>query len=73
MKGHSSSIFCLNISLDGSIIASGDERGTIIVWELENCSIKAKYKGHKKSVRNIFISHDNSEILSFDFNIVHTS
>lgn len=48
------------------ILIGGDKNGVIYMWNLQNLSLKNKFKAHDKSIYKIFISYGKSKLLTYD-------
>lgn len=54
----------VNFSLDGNLIATGTEDGSVRIWDTENGSLVKKLTGHKYPVRVVAFSPDGTKIAS---------
>ncbi|KEP45602.1 tyrosine kinase catalytic domain protein, partial [Rhizoctonia solani 123E] len=64
-KGHTSSIWSVQFSPDGSRLVSGSSDDTIRVWDVARVTtVVGPLKGHTDTVRSVAFSPDGSQIVS---------
>ena len=63
-KGHTQKINALAISLDSSMLASGSEDNTILLWDVEKGHRRGTLKGHKQSVKVVTFSPTENNLLA---------
>ncbi len=56
--GHRGPVFCLAVSHDGRLLASGGEDGTVRLWSLERHGPVGVLSGHKDDINQVLFSHD---------------
>ncbi|CAE6383894.1 unnamed protein product [Rhizoctonia solani] len=67
-KGHTSFIYSVQFSPQGTSLVSGSVDKTIRIWDVERgTTIVGPLKGHTDSVRSVALSPDGSQILSGSF------
>ncbi|THU80855.1 WD40 repeat-like protein [Dendrothele bispora CBS 962.96] len=60
-----SKIFCLSLSPDGSILATGLENGEIMTWDTKTGLQKGDpFQGHSSEITSVAFSHDEERIVS---------
>jgi WD40 repeat protein len=67
IRGHNASVTCVDVSKDGTRLASGDREGTIKVHELKDGAAPTELfplKGHTYCVRAVKFSPDDQKIAS---------
>jgi WD40 repeat protein len=64
MKRHSAFIMSFTFSLDGSLLATGDDKGSIMVWETTTGQLKHTLAGHRSPVGALAFSPDNTLLAS---------
>jgi WD40 repeat protein len=67
IRGHDAAVTCVDVSKDGTRLASGDEKGTIKVHELKDGEAPTELftlKGHTDCVRAVQFSPDDQTIAS---------
>jgi WD40 repeat protein len=70
IRGHNALVFCVDVSKDGTRLASGDSRGTIKVHELKDGAAPTELftlKGHTSFVRAVKFSPDDQKIASCSY------
>ena len=67
LKGHSGSIYSVDISGSGERMLSGSEDFTAIVWDARSGRIVRKFTGHNSNVRAVSISADGQYALTGAF------
>jgi WD40 repeat protein len=65
-QGHESAVRCLAISADGELVASGDEQGSLLIWNARNREQLGRLAGHTASVDCVSISLDRKWAASGD-------
>jgi hypothetical protein len=56
--GHQAPVRCLAISADGELVASGDQRGSLLVWSAKKRQQRGQLVGHTAAVGSVSISLD---------------
>jgi len=64
MPGHSAFIMSFTFTLDGSLLATGDDKGSIKVWETATGQLKHTLAGHPSPVGALAFSPDNTLLAS---------
>ncbi|MCP6761975.1 MAG: serine/threonine protein kinase [Fischerella sp. CENA71] len=62
LNGHNDSISCLALSLDGKILVSGSNDGTIKIWNLQTNKLKSTLS--QEAVNSVSISPDGNTFLT---------
>jgi WD40 repeat protein len=60
----SSPVRALALSPDGSLIASGDDNGTLRIWDTANGQLKRAWTAHSAGIRSMVLSSDGKLLLS---------
>jgi WD40 repeat protein len=55
-KGHSSGVLALDRDSSGSLLLSGSEDGTAIVWDTVSLRILQRFEGHKKATTGVALA-----------------
>lgn len=63
-KGHSANIVAITFSSDGRYIATGDNQGTIVIWNRADRSVVRRIKAHSGEVRNLIFIPTSNELVS---------
>ena len=63
--GHASPVYCMALSPNGKILASGDYDGTLILWDLPNWRQLSNERAHRTSIAGVAFSHDGSSVVSW--------
>ena len=63
LNGHKDQIYALKISPDGSLIATGDRYGKVIIWDI-NGEKKLETDSMKSQIRNIIFTKDSQSFLA---------
>ncbi|MEH1940431.1 MAG: WD40 repeat domain-containing protein [Nostoc sp.] len=66
-SGKCNIITAIALSYDGKILASGNEAGNILVWDLETKENIYTLKGHLKSITSVAVNADTEIIASASF------
>jgi WD40 repeat protein len=64
LKGHEAGIVVLAVSPDGTVVVSGAEDGTLIVWDLVTGWEKQSLRGHSAAITAVTISPDGKSAIS---------
>lgn len=64
LVGHNQEVFCLDVSADGELIASGDAGGSIRLWSLESQRPLAALEGHGAPVMSLHFAADGRTLVS---------
>jgi eukaryotic-like serine/threonine-protein kinase len=64
LVGHVSAVQALTVSADGSMLVSGDAKGTLIFWDLVEMRERARASGHRRGVRLLAVSPDHRVLAS---------
>jgi WD40 repeat protein len=64
LVGHGGGVWCLALSADGSLLASGSQDQTIKLWEVDRHRCRQTLVGHESWVRSVAIAPDRQTILS---------
>ena len=67
VDGHNGGFNCLDVSIDGKVLVSGSEDGTVRVWDLEKTKQTLCFTKHKSDVYSIALSKDSNKIISGSF------
>ncbi len=59
-----SSVNCMAISPDGSLLLTGSDDGEIRLWDTTNCDLLATLNGHTDDVISVMFSPDGKQIVS---------
>lgn len=59
LKHHHIAVTALTLSLDGTLLVSGDESGQVFVWDITSKQVVRKLKQHKESISRIQIISRN--------------
>jgi WD40 repeat protein len=62
--GHTEDITCFAITPDGEKVISGDEDGTIRIWEVETATCLHILRGHIGSISYLFVSPNGKQVIS---------
>ncbi len=57
-------MWCLVFSRDGKALASGDEDGTIKLWDVAKAKELASFKGHTGGISSLAFSADSKVLVS---------
>jgi WD40 repeat protein len=58
LTGHNAAVKSLAVSPDGSMLASGGQDGTILLWEILHRKVMATFKGHGDEITSLAFSPD---------------
>jgi len=64
VAGHSKAITSAAFSTDGTLVATGSEDKTVILWNAELGSQMRAFKSHTAAVRGVALSPDGTQLLS---------
>ncbi|MBI3248809.1 MAG: WD40 repeat domain-containing protein [Deltaproteobacteria bacterium] len=64
LDGHQGGVLSLALSVDGTMLASGGDDNTIILWELPRGRQQAVLQGHQDSVSSLALSADGTTLAS---------
>jgi WD40 repeat protein len=64
LEGHSSNVLSLAITADKQTLVSGDNDGTIKIWNLPTGELQRTFEGHRSSITRIVISKDGQMFIS---------
>ena len=64
LEGHQNEVWCVKFSHGGEYIASGSKDTTVIVWRVNDFSMKFQLKGHTEPVLNLSWSPHDKLLLS---------
>ncbi|HEY9597854.1 MAG TPA: WD40 repeat domain-containing protein, partial [Cyanophyceae cyanobacterium] len=64
LEGHSEAVFCLAISSDGQILASGSSDNTIKIWNYQTGEILQTISDFESEILSMVISPDNQTLIS---------
>ena len=64
LSGHTSYVWSLTFSLDGTLLVSGSNDETIKLWDVQTGAVVKTLCGHTDRVRSVSISADNAMIAS---------
>lgn len=63
-KGHTANIIAIAFSPDGHYIATGDNQGTIVIWNRADRSVVRRIKAHDGEVRHLLFIAGRNELAS---------
>ncbi|HEY3966249.1 MAG TPA: WD40 repeat domain-containing protein [Planctomycetaceae bacterium] len=58
------SVFAVAISAERKIVATGNSRGEILLWDLESSALSATLKGHEHYIESLAFSADSGRLAS---------
>ncbi|CAD8141537.1 unnamed protein product [Paramecium octaurelia] len=64
LDGHSSTVFSISYSPDGTTLASGSFDTSIRLWDVKTGQLKAKLDGHSNTVSSVNFSPDGNTLAS---------
>lgn len=64
LRGHQGLIFSIAFSPDGKYLASGDDGGKVIIWEVATGTKLKELEGHKDHIWSIAFTPDGKELVS---------
>ena len=64
LKGHTDQVISVDVNKDNTLIISGSDDETIIVWSLKNRNIIKKLYGHQLKITKVEFSNDGNYFLS---------
>ena len=66
LKGHPAAVRSLAITPDGRTLVSGDEDGTVLVWNAKRGRCKGSLRGHLSAVTAVAIDDNGTTVMSGD-------
>jgi WD40 repeat protein len=64
MRGHQATVFASAFSHDGTLLATGDHKGRLIVWNIQNGVQELNFQAHNTPIRQLSFSKNGSELAS---------
>jgi WD40 repeat protein len=64
LEGNSGTVQSLVFSPDGSLLAGGDEKGRVLIWQTSDGKLKAVLEGHAGKVLSVAFSADGKQLVS---------
>lgn len=64
VPGESDELFCVSVSCDGQLFATGGSLGTVRVWDYNTGECLNESKGHSNTITSIAFSPDNKQLIS---------
>jgi WD40 repeat protein len=64
LGGHAGQVSCVAQTVDGTVIASGSDRGDLALWSGRELALLARLKGHQGAVRAVACSPDGRWLAS---------
>jgi WD domain, G-beta repeat len=64
LQGHNGRVLVAAISPDGKTLASGDEDGTLRLWDLETSKLRTTLYGHSGGITALAFSPDGKQLVS---------
>jgi WD40 repeat protein len=64
MKGHTNTVYTLDISPDGRLAVSGSWDGTIRLWDLESRTEISRIEGGQGYVTRVLFSPDGTQVIA---------
>jgi WD40 repeat protein len=64
LAGHSERVDRLVFSTDGELVASGDDEGTVMLWDAATGARRSLFDGHAAGVRGLAFTHDSRMLYS---------
>ncbi|MBI1877939.1 MAG: hypothetical protein HYR94_06890 [Chloroflexi bacterium] len=59
LTGHTAEVTRLNLSPDRAYLATSDQSGVTLIWDLRRGQLIKKLTGHEKAIRYVVFSHDS--------------
>ena len=66
IRAHDCSVTALAVNSQGTLLASGDQKGSLKLWELPDGGLLHSWKGHKASVSSISFPQNDDTIWTLD-------
>ncbi len=65
---HDDAIYCMNVSPDGTVLATGDSEGVLRIWDMPGLSERQVEVPHESAIWNAVFSPDGMRLLTADEN-----
>lgn len=59
---HDSSVYCMSVAADGTLLATGTKDGGVFVWDLTEYYLLKHYRCHRGRVNTVIISQDKTQL-----------